>query len=325
MGEGLLVFFFEKSISVYPIPAHSKQSIYTSEFSITYHYNNYGLRGKDIDCSSTYDIALIGDSFFTGFGVNLENTLLGFLDNKGHKVVNISENATNPPQYFEKLNILHQKGLKAKNYVVGLYLGNDFQNISKRGIEPLFHYQFTKKHLDYDVTSFFRLERLIYLVKAFYYKSINNQLFVHEFQRKKTFREDYYEWYTNSNRRAIEHLLPKKYQSIEEEAFFKLAQINENSTKKIIRILQAMKQTVPATSQFYVLLIADKHFAYQEYGEKYQQFVKGLIEELEQSNIVVWDSHPITSSDMFFKLDGHWNEKGHDKIGQFINNQIEMK
>src|SRR5215472_1572818 len=183
-SEGILGLFLAKSFTLYSIPPHSSSHIQTPEYDVTYHFNNYGIRGDDMDLTQFYDIILVGDSYLAGAGVEYDKTIYAHLKNADHKVLNVSELATNPIQYFHKIKILQQYNLRASHFVLGLFFGNDFQEITHRNIEPALTTPYKDNFLQYDLFSFLKIERLRYLIYASYKKLCTDDMFVHEFERK---------------------------------------------------------------------------------------------------------------------------------------------
>jgi len=137
VGEAAMGLIFEKSIALSPVPPHAIQHHTTSDYAVTYRYNNIGLRGPDFDPNVAYDALLIGDSFIFGTGVEQDQTITGLLTASGLRVFVAAEPATNPPQYLQKSKVLAAWGLKSRALVVGLFVGNDFQGLAGKDISEL--------------------------------------------------------------------------------------------------------------------------------------------------------------------------------------------
>ena len=132
VGEAAMGLILEKSIALSPVPPHSTQRHTTSDYAVSYHYNNIGLRGPDFDPDVTYDALLIGDSFLFGTGVEENQTITGLLTAGGLRVFVAAEPATNPPQYLQKSKMLAAWGLRSRALVIGLFVGNDFQGLARQ-------------------------------------------------------------------------------------------------------------------------------------------------------------------------------------------------
>ena len=67
--------FLIKSIMLYYIPPHSEQRHSTQDLDVIYRYNNYALRGEDIDFNNKFDIVYWVIRSFSVWGL-MKNTLL---------------------------------------------------------------------------------------------------------------------------------------------------------------------------------------------------------------------------------------------------------
>lgn len=106
------------------------------EYSIQLNFNNQGFRDKEFSFEQDNErrILFLGDSFVEGTGVSVEKRASSLIekilqqDVDGHfRVINAGQLATNPISYFENL-IQFGVALKPEWVVVGVFMGNDFQN-----------------------------------------------------------------------------------------------------------------------------------------------------------------------------------------------------
>ncbi|HQK79790.1 MAG TPA: hypothetical protein PK621_08845, partial [Syntrophales bacterium] len=120
LAEWLLGFYLVRAVPRYPLPPFAVQRHATVDYDVAYRYNNHGLRGPDFHPGEAYDAVLFGDSFFFGQGVAEGKTITDNMRGKGLKVLNVSEIATNPSDYFHKLNVMKSQGLRSRTVVIGL-------------------------------------------------------------------------------------------------------------------------------------------------------------------------------------------------------------
>lgn len=325
--EFLLGFYFHKSVLRYPLPPGSRQFHKTIDYSVTYRYNNLGLRSDDFEAERTYDIVLLGDSFLFGQGVRQEKTVYGLLRKKGLSVLNLSEIATNPIDYLHKWRVMKGEGLKTRVLVVGLFMGNDFQGIGDKRIADALAYDYGQRPLTYDMHAFASLERLRYRIRKkwvdLYDRFMVNhssgyreRVIAHAFEGRKSFHEDWLRFFTDDNpdmMRAMVGFEPPSNTSetaavIDEDAYMDQSQINPDSVRNTVEILNAIAVSAKPAA-VHLLLIPTHHFADGFRSERYAALKARLIQGLDP------DVRPIDlagmTPDMFFAHDHHWNEKGH--------------
>jgi hypothetical protein len=116
--------------------ASAKIKMVQREYSINLDYNNQGFRDKEFSFKrgeGERRILFLGDSFVEGTGVSVEkrasNLIQAQLQKKDSRfnVINAAQLATNPITYFENF-IQFGVALKPELIVVGVFIGNDFQN-----------------------------------------------------------------------------------------------------------------------------------------------------------------------------------------------------
>ena len=303
-SEGLLGLFLAKSFTLYSIPPHSSSHIKTPDYDVTYNFNNYGIRGDDMDLTQFYDIVLVGDSYLAGAGVEYDKTVYAHLKNADHKVLNVSELATNPIQYFHKIKILQQYNLRASHFVIGLFFGNDFQGLTNRNIEPALTTQYKDHFLQYDLFSFLKIERWRYMIYSSYKKLFTDDMFVHEFERKiiKT--------------KTMMH----PYQKTSETEYLSAAQMNQTSVHKTVKIINLINRNIPRYAKLHVLLIPDRHYVHGDLSTGYETLKQLLVRGFDM-NISIVDFHGKLTSEMYYQNDGHWNEMGHKYVANYLIDQ----
>ncbi len=284
---------------------------------MAYTYNNYGVRGDDMDFTRLYDILLLGDSFLSGVGVEADEAIDSHLKKENWRVLNASEAATNPIDYFHKLKLLQQYHLRASHVLVGLFFGNDFQDIAHRNIEPVLEGRFKEMPLEYGVASFMKLEKLRYLIYVVFKKTFTRNLFIHEFERRKRFRTDWCEWFFDHDERLIQEFRRQTYQKMSEAEYLSKSQINAASVAKVSTILNAILRNIPEAGRLHVMLIPDRHYVNGELSTQYDAMKRLLLNRLD-SRIDVIDLHGKVSSDMYYPNDGHWNKMGHQFVAAYL-------
>ena len=239
---------------LYPYPPNSEHRLSAIEYDIKFELNNLALRGDDIDFNTTYDIALYGDSFIFGPGVPDNKLVYGHLKKQELKIANIAEEATQPVQYYDKMQLLKHEGFKAKYHIVFVFMGNDFKWIASKDIQPFLNYKYSKNPLSYKIWDFITLQRVAYLIKVVYYKQFTNAIFTHEFRHKK---------------QAFHVAINKVYTPLEEAAYLEKSEISTASVEKNATIINEMKQNIFPTDKFSVVVIPDQHFTRGELGDSY--------------------------------------------------------
>jgi len=303
-SESILGLFLAKSFTLFSIPPHSSSHIQTAEYEVTYNFNNYGIRGDDMDLTQFYDIVLVGDSFLAGSGVEYDKTVFAHLTNAGYKVLNVSEVATQPIQYFHKIKILQQYNLRASHFVIGLFFGNDFQEITNRNIEPALTTPYKDNFLQYDLFSFLKIERLRYMIYSSYKKLFTDDMFVHEFERKII------------KIKTTVH----PYHKTSETEYLSTVQLNQTSVQKTVKIINLINRNIPGSAKLHVMLIPDRHYVNGESSTEYET-LKQLLGRGFDMNINIIDFHGKVTSEMYYQNDGHWNEKGHKYVADYLTDQ----
>ena len=331
LAEYLLGFYLIKSIVHIPLPAYAVQKHTTIDYKVSYHYNNYSLRGHDYVPDQLYDIVLLGDSFFFGQGIEEGLTLSDRIQVKGYQVLNASEIATNPIDYCHKLRVLYSHGLKAKNIIVGLCMGNDFQDIGDKQIDGALAYSYRNKFLEYDMLSFLKIERLRYQFRNKWIKLCdhlrkNTDLFretivVHDFEHPRKFYEDWIIFFTNNKSEAIKNMQgynqpPINTIHLTEDEYLDKIQLTPDSMKNTQKILNRIHE-ISRPGRVYIVLIPDPHYVFGLKSPKYERFVSATINSLDPS-VTVIDLHGRIPADMHYIHDGHWNEKGHQFVADII-------
>ena len=319
--EVITSFFFVSSIPKYPLDPNVTQIHKTPEYDVKYEINNVGLRGEDYRKNFNYDFILLGDSFLYGMGVPYQESLGGLLGNKGRKILNLSEIATNPIDYAEKLKVSLRDKITAGNYVIGLFIGNDFQDITEADniAEVLNAETYTSESYLYSILTFDRLRFLGNTAFEKFFKK--NNISVYNFKKIKKFSSDWVRWYTGSDQKRMDAMLNKKYEPIKSDAdYFSLAQLNGKSIDKTLLILNFMASKISDKAKVWLLIIPDRHFFMGELGTSYNEKIQVLLRGLDKKYNII-DFHKYSDTGCYFTNDGHWNEYGHTKAYQVLSEE----
>jgi len=316
VGEAAMGLIFEKSIALSPVPPHSTQHHATSDYAVTYRYNNIGLRGPDFDPNVTYDALLIGDSFIFGTGVEQDQTITGLLTASGLRVFVAAEPATNPPQYLQKSKVLAAWGLKSRALVVGLFVGNDFQGLAGKDISGLLSASFADAAEPYTWRSFLALQRVRYIIASARAKWLKNALFPHVFERRMKFYDDWSEFFAQGDAVMAAQMRNVSPANIDGDEFLRMAQITDETAAKGAALVQAIADASSAADKIVVLLPAAS-FYQRQYGGAYEKYMRLLRERLSTRYRVV-DMHSIGNAGLYLPHDGHLNAAGNRCVAAAI-------
>lgn len=327
--------YYTKSLLYFPIPPHASQTHTTTDYSVTYTYNNFSLRGEDYIPKQIYDVVLVGDSFLFGQGVELTETLHGYLNQKNMSVLNVSEIATGPELYLHKMKIMAKHGLRANNVIIGLCMSNDFVGTGDKNAINIIENEYPEEPLFYNYKNFIRLERLryrardkwadiLYNIGRLRSDSYQEILVPHLFEKKRTFYSDWIQYFTANDKKIMEIMkggnwAPEKYpllSELPEKYYLEEIELNENSMKSVSEILNAITQTIN-NANYFVLVIPTKHYAKGYRSEKYDTLVKKFSKQL-NSRISFIDLSTRMQKEHYFTNDGHWNSSGHKLVSEII-------
>lgn len=331
-AEFLLGFYYTESILHYPIPAYAKQRHETVDYQVTYRYNNISLRGQDFIPQHLYDLTLLGDSYLFGQGVADEETITGIIGSKGKRVLNASESATQPIDYYQKLGKLSMSGLKTRHIVIGLYIGNDFQGIADKQIDSALADCFIPNPLTRDFFSYLRLEKTTYLLQdkltrlhdaatALLSDRRHETVILADFEQPQTFHEDWIQFFTQNRPESMGPMRGNMNKQISktgitEDQYIDQMQLTDRAVGKTAEIINAiMAKSKPALC--HLLLIPNPLYDFGFRSKKYEQHIANLTSALDPA-INVIDLHGRTTKDMYFIHDGHWNEKGHRRVAEIL-------
>ena len=316
LGELVLSFFVVKSLARNHVPPHAVQRHTTDAYDVTYRYNNLGLRGPDFDPAIEYDVALLGDSFLFGLGVEQVQTMQHHLERAGLKTLNLSEVSSGPTQYLHKLNLAYLLGLRTRCAVVGLYVGNDFEDLQGRGVDTALRYDYSSFETADTAAAFLRLSRVRFIASRLLAR---NEFVVHEYERAKHFDEDWIRWYTEGDAAFAERMRTGSFPTLSTEAaFLRQAEMTDESLQKVARIVNHLAEVAARNGTRVVLLIIpDLHFAKGELRQTYRKLLSDFRVRL-SSRLAVLDLHGACVAADYIERDGHWNSSGHAKAARAL-------
>jgi hypothetical protein len=332
LAEFLLGFYLVKSVPRYSLPPYAIQKHATIDYDVRYRYNNYSLRGADFRPTVAYNAVLFGDSFFFGQGVGEGKTLGDRLREKEWQVLNVSEIATNPIDYLHKLSVMKAQGLRSRSVVVGLCMGNDFQDIKNKEIGEALTHNYGLNFLTYDFRSFLKMERLRYQLARKKQKFVDwlaglvsgqrrETIVVHEFEHRRKFDADWLRFFTENRPELIEAMdgsqkKPLNAERLSENAYLEKIQLSEESLTKTVAILNAIAACLP-NAQIFIVLIPSPHYVWGLRSPRYNKYVQDMKGMLAPS-VAIIDLHSRMTPEMHFLHDGHWNEHGHRFVAKII-------
>lgn len=325
--EAGLGIFLKKSLARRPVPAGAQHIHTTKDYTVVYKYNNISMRGDDFSPDKAYDITLLGDSFLFGQGVDEDATLYGILKTKGCSVLNASEVATNPLEYYRKIRILLNLGLQTKYIVMGLFIGNDFQGIQEEeNLTIVLNSNYDNHPFSYYTSlmpSFLCLARIRSVGYAAYRKIFfPGSPSVRRFEKKQLFVTDWIEWFVRGDDRMMEGIRNRKYKPMSSDGeYLAKAMITTESIKMIQNIINTLYDYLKPENRLLLLVIPDLHHVSGELGQAYEDTIHSFFFGL-RPEIQLIDLHGVMQPSCFFSNDGHWNEKGHRVVVEAILDNI---
>ena len=336
LTEFLLGFYLVKSVPRYSLPLYAIQKHTTVDYDVIYRYNNYSFRGTDFQPTVVYDAVLLGDSFFFGQGVGEGKTLGDRLQENEWQVLNVSEIATNPIDYLHKLNVMKSQGLRSNNVVVGLCMGNDFQDIENKDIRKALTHNYGLNFLTYDFRSFLKMERLRYQLARKKQKFVDwltglvseqrrETIVVHEFEHRRKFDTEWLRFFAGNRPELIEAMAgsikkPLNAERLSETAYIKKIQLSEEALKKTMAIINAIAACLP-DARIYIVLIPSPYYVWGLRSPLYGKYVRDMKGMLAPS-VAIIDLHSRMTPEMHFLHDGHWNEQGHLFVAEIISKHL---
>ena len=299
-------------------------SDYGNEFNVPLSINSDGLRDDEInhrDILTKKIIGAIGDSFTYGYGVRLEDTYHKKLEKMINKnlndylVINMGRadgSLSTDVQYL----YLKRKGLKfnPKIIILGFYVGNDITDIGTKtewtGID--------KDGYPTNITTTYTyIDEKGRLRMSFERNNKNLSLF----GRFNHFMSSWSHSYIFLKRLYIGAFLVKPepdYLYDHPQDYLR----NFDVSKKLLVGINSMLKSYNST--LVVILIPAKVQVSDKDWEAYERYFKAnsyrfnpqkeLIKFCSENNINCLDLLPsyMGKTDTYFKIDGHWNEKGHE-------------
>jgi len=217
--------FQEKKIRVvHPIYHHTlasninfKSKWGQDEFFLCTNTNGFRIDCKNLkNENQIYDIAIIGDSFIEGLGINYEKTLSGILEKElNKKIINLGVSSYSTSIYLEKIKFHLDRGLKFHHLILfpdisdlhdetNLYINSNGRILDKK----------LDKRLEYFTKLYFPLSnRIIYLLRNLSFnkidQSISDKIVRSNNPSYSLYHNTKVEWVLNQNNNLNNYDLPK--------------------------------------------------------------------------------------------------------------------
>ena len=83
-----------------------------------------------------------------------------------------------------------------------------------------------------------------------------------------------------------------------------------------IKIMSALYRITNGKSQLYILLIPDRYYVNGELSAGYDRMRRLFVQGLDDKIHIIQSLHGKVTSDMYYSVDGHWNEKGNEFVAR---------
>ena len=294
-----------------------------NEFNIPVHINSYGLRDDEIlkdEIETKEVIGVIGDSFTFGSGVSLENTYHQKLESmlnsesEDYRVINMGRadgSLTTDVQYL----YLRENSLKFKPKIIilGYYVGNDITDLGKKTIWV---------STDADGNPINITTTYTYIdEKNRYRRNYENRDATGIFNGFNKFMSHWSHTYMFLKRWYIGAVLVSPDQNHVSSYTDDYLKKFDTSKKLLLEINKILRLR---GTEFVVMLIPSKVQVDDRiwgdydlfYGENAYRFnpQEEIMQFCNEKNIKCLDLLPdfIGKPELYFKIDGHWNERGHE-------------
>ena len=302
------------------------QSLWSNrEYSVNVNTNNLGLRSDSDTYIKKTDIAFFGDSFTFGHGVEREerfSEIVAKSINSNIRVDNFSYVNGYQPEHYEYY-LRNNTNLSPKVTIIGLYLGNDLCSDIK------------DTYYNRDSNQLRILSRRISPEGAM----INNRNF-YKFPINHLIKRSYFTklLVMNLNKGGWRHLIFRNHipNSPNNELLEKGK--DDLSQNRAIQSIIEIKKTLHRRNGSLVVLIIPQNYFFKScsnphISDKLVPEIKKLVNgqnnilnnvcsQLQEIDIDYINPVNILKSEMYFKLDAHWNPLGHKVVGAEIAKKI---
>jgi hypothetical protein len=311
--------------AVLPCKENFQSSWSNREFSVRVKTNNLGLRSERKTDLQKTDVAFFGDSFTFGHGVEKEERFSEIVEKKINPKIksdNFSYINGYQPEHYEYY-LRNNTNLSPNVTIIGLYLGNDLCSDIKDT-----YYNRDSNHLRI-------LSRRISPEGAM----INNRNF-YKFPINHLIKRSYFTklLVMNLNKGGLRHLIFRNHipNSPNNELLEKGKE--DLSQNRAIQSLVEIKKILHRRNGSLVVLIIPQNYFFKKcsnphISQKLVPEIKKLVNgqnnilnnvcsHLKEIDIDYINPVNILKSEMYFKLDAHWNPLGHNVVGTEIAKKI---
>jgi hypothetical protein len=304
-------------------------AVRSREFSMSVSTNGRGYREEFEFDDNSIDVAFMGDSFTFGWGVELVDrySIVAAKEHPKLKMVSLSYNNGFQPEHYEYFLDKHPD-LKPKALFIGLYLGNDLDSdLNETVIERDESGKILKIQLPYrDLYQGALINRISYRFGVF--AVFVDKTSLGKILAIKVNSSDRWRTILNTGKSVI----PNTQNRLNTE-LGNFDQLNLRAIRSLKEIRQMIKMR---NGELHVLLIPqnflvgnvqnphidpnNKH-GIDEIREK-NGLTKTILNICEDEALNCHELSRILESSDYFERDAHWNESGHQKVGQYVSKLI---
>ena len=280
--------------------------------------NEIGMRisCKKYNNKKNYNLALIGDSFVEGVGLNYEDTIGGIIESKTNiKVANLGVRSYSPINYYKKIITLYEKGYNFDHIIIFIDI-SDIQDeyfrsgkIRKNAPNNVIN---NLNNLYSIITSNFQISYFLYFkIKSYLRNSKNSEKIDKIFLNFDAYSKDYERgsWTFMKNNKFREKGLMYSHKNMRMLADF----LNENKIEFSIAVYPWPQQLIfDNVESFHVNYW--KNFCKNYKCKNFINLFKDFFDQINKNNV-----NKVILNNYFF-TDVHFNKNGSNVIAEKIIN-----
>lgn len=297
----------------------SRQWRNSGDYDVTVQINQYGFRDtKDLRMSTANDLFVVGDSFSFGYGVEEAERYSSLLETKlAVPIYNISI-PTDIDGYEKLIAYAQEKGAIINNLIIGISMENDLVNYRLDG-SPQYNVNATSSNrgVSGDNASSHEQTGTAYkselLLRTF--SSLKYFLFTHSATYNAMISTIYNTDFLREI--AIQLGVTDRPDLTVQKSIYS----HEMLQSSVARLIQLQKnRNIPVVT---LVIIPSRALWVGSNQEVEGQVHAEFVALLQEAGFTVIDLRPAFEADgqpmdYFFKVDGHWNVKGHQKAADII-------
>lgn len=287
-----------------------------AEFDVTYHINKQGHRDVadySPKRSEAGRIVAIGDSFTFGVGVPDEKTYIGLLRKEGYDTLNFGVSGYDPGQYL--LSLREALAYHPDTIIFGIYLGNDIEDL------PLDHLSQGDKFKPYFQIQGGRLA--LKNVPVPQEKPTSPETYTDYRVKNKAFYERF-GWLLRLRTLGFLKNAVKNefYPVLEKMGVVKSISDYDYHFELLAKILEQANEE--SNSKLVVLVIPSKNIKSNYIEQKFGERLETILKE-KHIQFVSAINEAKENPDIYFRVEGHWNEQGHEIASHLILDKLREK